>query len=212
LSSGAGWFFSIQIRRVIPNTLSVAPSPEDKPTFDAAYAEIARQVRKLARWLAMAGHTEIEETLVQDALADLAATWSTYDPATPLRSWVWGCVRRAAARWLRLPVGGEVPEREIDAVTFTPEERTLAEARYRELIELLRPMDEDRRIVFELRELDGFTLHEIAELLGISIARAHLRLRAAWTEIEERLRAEGGARERLGIERRRAGRGRLSFS
>lgn len=188
------------------------PPRPDKPTFDAVYPEIARLVRKLARRLAMAGHTEIEETVVQESLASLAARWSTYDPATPLRAWVWGGVRKVAARRLRLAGEGEVPESAIDAGAFGPEERALAEARYRELIALLRPMEEDRRIVFELRELDGFTVHEIAEMLGIPISRAHLRLRAAWTEIEARLRAQGGVRERLGIERRRAGRGRLSFS
>lgn len=195
-----------------PQYTSVDAEREDKPGFEVVYPEIARQVRKLARRLAMAGHTEIEETVVQEVLATIASRWPSYDPATPLKKWVWGNVRQAVARRLRLPVTGDVPDDLLGAAAFGPEERARSEQRHRDLIELLRPMDEDRRIVFELRELDGFTMNEIAEMLGISVSRVRVRLRAAWRELEGRLPGPGGAKERLGIERRRAGRGRLSFS
>jgi RNA polymerase sigma factor (sigma-70 family) len=190
----------------------VDPELGGRPDFDAVYPEIARQVRKLARRMAMAGHGDIEETVVQEALASIASRWQSYDPATPLRTWVWGNVRLCVARRRRLSATDDVPDDVLEASVFGPEEQALGEVRYRDLLDRLRAMDEERRIVFELRELDGFTMNEIAEMLGTSVARVATRLRAAWREIEAGLAGPGGAKARLGIERQRAGRGRLSFS
>ena len=50
---------------------------------------------------------------------------------------------------------------------------------------LLAPMSAEKREVFYLAELEGFTAPEIAEALGIRLSTVYSRLRAARAEFEE---------------------------
>jgi DNA-directed RNA polymerase specialized sigma24 family protein len=111
----------------------------------------------------------------------------------------------------------EETEEVLDEQSLRPAERAVVGERYALLLDLLQPMDEDRRIVFILKEIDGFTTSEVAGMLAIPLDTAHSRLHAAWDELEGRLRERkgwvdpGGVAAWLG-DAEEAGRRRMSFS
>jgi RNA polymerase sigma-70 factor (ECF subfamily) len=69
--------------------------------------------------------------------------------------------------------------------TANPEQVASARRDYRLLIGALR---DERRIVFELHEVDGFTLEEIAAALEIPLGTAHTRLRLAREDLTEHVK------------------------
>jgi RNA polymerase sigma-70 factor (ECF subfamily) len=162
--------------------------PPSKPRFEDCYPEIDRQVRAAAR--VYGGGLERAD-VVQESLTRIALKWSEYDPSKNLKGWAWQFTRRVCADFRGRPSRREISSddgslEEADE-SPDPEKRAEYAERYGFLIELLRPMDEDRRIVFVLKELDEFTGREIAEMLSIPLDTVFSRLRAARAELEERL-------------------------
>jgi RNA polymerase sigma factor (sigma-70 family) len=185
----------------------------DKPSFDAAYPDIARQVRRVVHRLRMAHPRELAD-VTHEALIAVAAAWPGYDPALPLRPWIAVIVRRLMAP-RREGAGPEPPADLLDQNALDPEEQARVEARRERLLALLRPVDEDRRIVFILKEFDGFTMTEIAEMLGVPLGAAYRRLEETWEEITDRLDALGEEERDVTawlVEPAEARRRRMSFS
>jgi RNA polymerase sigma-70 factor (ECF subfamily) len=193
----------------------VEQPPAEKPPFDVVYPEIARQVRKLVRRLRMAHGDDLED-VVQEALVAVAEAWPQHDPERSLVPWIATIVRRVARS--RLKAGGQAPpEDTLDPEALSPEEAAVVGERYALLIELLRPMEEDVRIVFILKEIDGFTMSEVAEMLGVPPTTTYRRLRMAWDELEGRMRERKGRLEAGGVATwlgapEEAARRRMSFS
>ncbi len=81
-----------------------------------------------------------------------------------LRIVKWELRRRRARRWLTLSETGELPDNQLLYVT--------ADTRYalRRLYRLLDQLATRDRLVLVLRHVEGMTLEEIAEVLGISLA------------------------------------------
>ena len=61
-------------------------------------------------------------------------------------------------------------------------------------------MDEDKRAVFALVELDRLTVPEVAKLLDLNLTTTYSRLRSARHHFEARVRAAFAAREELRAE------------
>ncbi len=110
-----------------------------------------------------------------------------------LRSWIYGIAVRVArdarkrAHVRRERLDTDVPEQSVNAGAF---EQTAQ----RQLLELaeraLRDMSEERREVFALYELEGLTMAEVAQSLGIPESTALSRLYAAREEIQRFVRAQ----------------------
>jgi RNA polymerase sigma-70 factor (ECF subfamily) len=90
-----------------------------------------------------------------------------------LRIVKWELRRRRARRWLTLSETGEVPDDQLLFVT--------ADTRYvlRRLYRLLDQLATRDRLVLVLRHVEGMTLEEIAEALGISLATVKRSLKHA---------------------------------
>jgi RNA polymerase sigma-70 factor, ECF subfamily len=90
-----------------------------------------------------------------------------------LRIVKWELRRRRARRWLTLSETGEVPDDQLLFVT--------ADSRYalRRLYHLLDQLATRDRLVLVLRHVEGMTLEEVAEALGISLATVKRSLRYA---------------------------------
>ncbi|MBX3210135.1 MAG: sigma-70 family RNA polymerase sigma factor [Labilithrix sp.] len=107
---------------------------------------------------------------------------ATYEARSTLRSWVYGICVRVAFRFRRRAsatreiVTDEVPER-VDPMT--PAEH-LREREAREILcAILDELDDDKRAVFVLFELEGLPMQEVAESLQCPVQTAYSRLRAA---------------------------------
>ncbi len=90
-----------------------------------------------------------------------------------LRIVKWELRRRRARRWLTLSETGEVPD---DQLLFVTADTRYALRRLYRLLDLLTTRD---RLVLVLRHVEGMTLEEIADALGISLATVKRSLRHA---------------------------------
>jgi RNA polymerase sigma-70 factor (ECF subfamily) len=89
-------------------------------------------------------------------------------------------VRRKTPHWLHDPVD---PDLVPDTADDPHEALTRAEAA-RVIDELLDSLDQDKRVVFVLAELEQMTAREISEATGLTPRAVYSRLRAARTDFE----------------------------
>jgi RNA polymerase sigma-70 factor (ECF subfamily) len=126
-----------------------------------------------------------------------------FEGRSTLKSWLFGIARGVAANQRR-----SLRRRAEDAVVAddqlvcqAPGPREAAERSQAlgEVLALLERLDEDKRVVFALVELEGLSAPEVAELLDVKLNTVYSRLRLARAEMEralERLRARERGGER----------------
>src|SRR6185503_6468140 len=91
--------------------------------------------------------------------------WAELDPDRPIRPWLFGVARRVAAGMRRKD--RETPVERVDTAVAAPDRTADAE---RDLLwRALAQLDEDRRLVIVLHDLDGWTGADIARELAISV-------------------------------------------
>lgn len=122
------------------------------------------------------------EDLTHDTFVAVFRHWHAYDPARPLRPWLFGFALRVASDYRklarhRIEVSGEVP----DVADQEPSAVDRLVQREREALAhtALQTVELGRRAVLILHELDGATLPEVAAALGIPGGTAASRLRLA---------------------------------
>jgi RNA polymerase sigma-70 factor (ECF subfamily) len=105
-----------------------------------------------------------------------------YDPARPVRPWLFGIAFRVvsdyrrSARFARETLG-EAPE-VVDRAP--PADEQISERQAREaVVQVLGALDLDRRAVLVMHDIDGHPVPEIAAALAIPVATAYSRLRLA---------------------------------
>lgn len=143
-----------------------------------AFAEHGDYVWNTLRRLGVAD-ADLED-LTHDTFVAVFRHWQAYDPARPLRPWLFGFALRVASDYRnlarhRVEISCEVPEmadQEPSAVDqlLQREREALAHA-------ALQSVELGRRAVLILHELDGATLPQVAAALGIPGGTAASRLR-----------------------------------
>jgi len=135
--------------------------------------------------------TEAEDVL-QEAFVEVLASIHGYRGEAPLRSWLCRiAVRRAlrhrnrrtrSAQLELLSGGAEVAQ---DAVALLDSRAIL-----RSINALLDQLTEDKRAIFMLHEVEGYSLPEAAALLGISVTAAKKRVWRARRDLERLARGD----------------------
>jgi RNA polymerase sigma-70 factor (ECF subfamily) len=152
------------------------PPGSGRELFDATYESEFDYV-----WRTL-GRMGVPQAEIPDAVHEvfvvLCRRWAEIDRARPMRPWLFGVARRVAAD-LR------AKRREQPAVIDEP---TSPEANplvaQRNLVwNALAVLDEDKRTVVVLHDLEGHTGAEIAMMLDIPINTVHSRLRLARAEL-----------------------------
>ncbi|WAS91013.1 sigma-70 family RNA polymerase sigma factor [Nannocystis punicea] len=148
--------------------------------FRAHYTFVHQNLRRLGVPAAAVEDAAQEVFLVVLRRADA--------PITNVQGWLFGIVRRIAWRFRR---GASRRERLVQALTHQPAPRAadddaqLLEREAAELLErFLARLDDDKRAVFVLAELEQQTAGEIASALGIKENTVYSRLRAARQEFD----------------------------
>ena len=118
------------------------------------------------------------------------AKLDTLEKPEALRSWIYGIVRRTVSthrRSRRARITGV--ESEVDSASheLTPLAQTETNRELQLLQTLLAELDEPKREVFALVELEELTIPEVAEALEIPLNTAYSRLRAARQAFEAAL-------------------------
>jgi len=141
-------------------------------------------------------HPSDLEDVAQEVFVQVHRRLAVYDPARPLRPWLFAFAARCASDWRRLSrhrveVLG-IDEGAAAAAVAPAADDALESARDHELVlRALAQLDPDRRAVFVLHELDECPMKEIAEALGLPLFTGYSRLRLArrdFTKAVRRLR------------------------
>jgi RNA polymerase sigma-70 factor (ECF subfamily) len=164
--------------------------------YDEHFAFVWRSVRRLG-----VAEAQVDDA-VQEVFVVVHRRFATWEGKGALRSWIFGIARRVVADHRRTArrkpgagVVGGAEDLSIEVVDGSPgpfEQAALSEAA-RTLAELLGAMDEEKREVFMLADLEGMPAPEIADALETNVNTVYSRLRAAraWFEKELARRARG---------------------
>ncbi|HEY5944448.1 MAG TPA: sigma-70 family RNA polymerase sigma factor [Kofleriaceae bacterium] len=148
--------------------------PEHIDSFDAIYA---REFEYVWRTL---GRLGVPPSDIADAAHDVFVVMfkkrDEIDPARPLRPLLFGIARRIAAIARRKQRPESSPDAEVLVAAPPHAERDM-------LWQALAVLDDDRRAVFILHDLEGHTGPEIAAILEIPVNTVHSRLRLARAEL-----------------------------
>jgi RNA polymerase sigma-70 factor, ECF subfamily len=177
-------------------TAAPAPAAATEPalTFDAVYEECLDFV-----WRSLQSLGVREDTLddaVQDVFLVVHRRLGDFEARSSVRTWVFGIAIRVARdhRRRRQRKGGLAPL-DFEIVSLGPgpyEEAERAEA-LREVALVLDQLDEDKREMFVLSEMEQLTAPEISAALGVNVNTIYSRVRAARREFDEAVsRLRGG--------------------
>ena len=176
-----------------------APASGEIPSFDAIYASHFGFLHRAARGFGVSA-SAVEDVL-QDVFLVVHRRLPELRPGGSVRAWVLRIlinVVREQRRTYRRKGGHASLSDEgsvVDEVARSPHER-VEMAQAAELLEsILDGMEEERREVFVLAEIEGVPVQEIAEATGANPNTTHSRLRLARKDYEAavtRLRARLG--------------------
>ena len=166
--------------------IAVAPEREAVPSFDEIYAAQFAFVWRVLRTLG------VPEAGLDDAAQDVFVVvhrrLPEFEGRATVTTWLFAIARRVAAAHRRRggrtePLDDEPPG---NSDTFAALSRAEAAAT---VMAILDRMDEDKRIVFALVELEQLSVPEVARLLDLNLNTAYSRLRLARAAFEAAVRA-----------------------
>lgn len=146
----------------------------------------------------------VTEANVDDAVHDVFLVahrrLDEFEGRASIRTWLFAITMRIAQRYRRTRMRKERREDAYaaSARATAPDDHARSEAA-QTLHRLLATLDEDKRAVFILSELEGLTAQEIADAFSLKVPTVYSRLRAARQELEKTV-----ARERAREQRRSA--------
>lgn len=142
------------------------------------------------------------EDVVQDAFLRYSAREAppasadmvTWQPIAHPVSYLYRIVRNLALDWVRrsATLGDTADDAvlaRLPAPTATPEQTALDRDRLRLLAEALAELPERTRIAFDMHRIEGCSLQEVADRLGVSVVRAHQLVKDALRHAALRLEA-----------------------
>ncbi len=112
-------------------------------------------------------------------------------------AYLYRIVRNLALDWRRRPeasmeTGDDGGLDQLPAPVATPEETAIHREQLRVLADALQELPERTRTAFRMRRLEGRSLQEIADHLGVSVVRAHQLVKDAIRHGARRLDADDG--------------------
>jgi RNA polymerase sigma-70 factor, ECF subfamily len=137
------------------------------------------------------------EDVVHDVFLVVHRRLGEYDGRAALTTWLFGIARGVASNHRR---GLARAQRKLSVAPTPssapdPEVRTDQQQLAGFVREFLGRLDEDRRLLFELADIEGLKVPEIAETLGMNLNTAYARLRAVREQLSRALaERESGAR------------------
>jgi RNA polymerase sigma-70 factor (ECF subfamily) len=180
---GTGLALPAQQSRIEPAAPSTAEGElRFEEVFRSCFDYVWRGLRRLG----------VPESSVDDALQDVFLVVhrrrADFQGRSSVKTWIYGIVLRVAHdhRRARKRRGEAVPlEETLPDGRPGPQEAASHSEALRLLEELLAPMDEEKRDVLVLADMEGLTAPEIALVAGVPINTVYSRLRAARRFLDE---------------------------
>ncbi len=128
-----------------------------------------------------------QDDATQDVFIVVHRRWRSYDPAVPLRAWLFGIARRVADKY-RARAARAAPLRILPGPDLPLPDDLIAHREAASLVEdFLATLPADQRDVFLLAELEGLSAPEIAVALDGKLNTIYSRLRLARRAFERAL-------------------------
>jgi RNA polymerase sigma-70 factor (ECF subfamily) len=171
------------------------PSGAAVPAFDEVYAAHIGFVWRVLRTLGVPD-TQIEDA-VQDVFVVVHRRLAEWQGRAAITTWLFAIARRVAAAHRRRamrdaarsvePLSDELPDdRPGVGDPFAEISRAQAAAT---VLAILEQLDDDKRVVFALVELEQLAVAEVARMLDINLNTAYSRLRLARQAFEDAVKA-----------------------
>jgi len=166
--------------------------PVAAPTAQAVFTEHAAFVLRSVRRLGVR-ESEVED-VAQEVFVVVHRKLETWNGTSSMRTWLFGiALRVASAHRRKAHVRRELPDggRAEPSLSAPPEQAdALRRKELRaQLDRALDTLDEGKRAVFVLYELEGVPMNEIAQGLGCALFTAYGRLREARQHVRARFEA-----------------------
>jgi RNA polymerase sigma-70 factor (ECF subfamily) len=179
--------------------------PEAVSDFEEIYREHFRFVWRSIRRLGVRGAAV--DDLVQEVFLVVHRRMDSFEGRSSAKTWLYGILRRVISdhrRTLRRkPAWLEETPGQLEAVqdahTKAPDASAEQAEQVRLLYRVLDALDEEKREVFILAELEGMTMAEIAEAIEVNPNTVSSRLRAARQRFEEALARETASSALRGV-------------
>jgi RNA polymerase sigma-70 factor (ECF subfamily) len=165
-----------------------APVPVEVPPFPEVFRTYSSFVWRVLLRLGVA-EADIDD-VAQEVFLGIHRNLSRFEGRCSLRTWVYGiCHRRAVDYRRRASVRPELysddpPDQGVAA--DQEQDFALAQAR-QQLARVLDSLDEEKRTVFVLFDIEGVPMDEVAEIVGCPLQTAYSRLYAARRKVEATL-------------------------
>src|SRR5262245_34261458 len=175
----------------MPSVAQALAPPHDAviPAFDEVYAAHVGFVWRVLRTLGVPD-AQIEDA-VQDVFVVVHRRLAEWQGRAAITTWLFAIARRVASAHRRRAGGDRteplVGEPAGGADTFAALSRAQAAAT---VFAILQELDEDKRIVFALVELEQLSVPEVAKMLDLKLNTAYSRLRLARHAFELAVRAQ----------------------
>lgn len=168
-----------------------AASESDVGTVDRIFREHGPFVWRALRRLGVSP-ADVDDA-VQEVFVVVHRKLGEYEGRSQMRTWLYGiAVRVAAAQRRRSHVRHEVATEEPHAPETASMSNPESAAAEREALVLLDraldELDDEKRAVFVLYEVEGLEMPEVAEALACPVQTAYSRLHAARKEVEKSMR------------------------
>ncbi|MBP7147408.1 MAG: sigma-70 family RNA polymerase sigma factor [Acidobacteria bacterium] len=206
-----------------PSTPAGEPDPDDlrlvqrvKEGDPGAFDEFVARFGPLilAFGMRMCGNRPDAEDVFQETLIKVYTSLATLENPRALRTWFWRVVANECLMSRRGPrdpsrtvgLGDLVPQESTpgaelelpDAAAVSPERALLDTERRERLERALGNLPPDYRIVILLRDFEGLSTQEVADVLGISATNAKVRLHRARAALRQRLQPPAAAEDGRG--------------
>jgi len=164
--------------------------PAEVSSFESIYQQYFDFVWSSVRRLGV-GAAAVDD-VVQEVFIVIHSRIDTLQQPEALRSWIYSIVRRTVSTYHRSQRAREASGATLAAEPearrqLTPFDVAEQDEQVTLLGNLLQELDEPKREVFMMVELDELTVPEVAEILQIPLNTAYSRLRAARQAFEEAL-------------------------
>lgn len=168
-----------------PIVTAAAPTRPDMQFLVEQHAAfLLRTVRRLG-----VAETDVED-VAQEVFLVMHRKLDQYDDSCSMRGWIFGIASRLASDYRKSARVRR--ERLTDPPPETPvaprQEQDLDRAKARALLDLaLDELDDDKRAVFVLYELEDLEMQEVVAMLGCPLQTGYSRLHAARARVRDRL-------------------------
>ena len=165
------------------------PAPPAAIEFASVFAELAPFAWRALRRLGVAD-ADVDD-VCQEVFLVVHRRLAAFEARSSLRTWVYGICLRAASEYRRRP------HRRREEATSSPPDPGVAPGqeeaidRWRALAALdaaLDTLDDEKRAVFVLYEIEQVPMQEVAEAAGCPLQTAYSRLHAARKKVEAAMR------------------------